>query len=101
MNFQSKIGENNPPTTLTNITMEKPKNINELMVDVGAKVSEARIKCGMTQEKLAMKIRSSQPVIARIESGARLPSLNFLFNISKACKVSMDWFFVEDGTLDE
>ena len=39
---------------------------------MAAKLIEARRKAGMTQAEVAMKMRVSQPVVARIESGQNI-----------------------------
>ncbi|MGH7793612.1 MAG: helix-turn-helix domain-containing protein [Candidatus Binatia bacterium] len=51
-------------------------------------VRDARSKEGLTQAQLAEKARSSQVVIARLESGTdgRVPSLDLLERIASALK---------------
>lgn len=51
---------------------------------IGCEIELARIKSGFTQIVLAQKIDSRQPVIARIESGSVLPSLDFLQRLAIA-----------------
>lgn len=57
---------------------------NEFYSDVSNLITEARIHAGLTQEKLAQKLKTKQSSIARIERGTSLPSLSFLFKIAKA-----------------
>jgi ribosome-binding protein aMBF1 (putative translation factor) len=57
---------------------------NEFYSDVSNLIAEARIHAGLTQEKLAKKLKTKQSSIARIERGTSLPSLSFLFKIAKA-----------------
>ena len=45
---------------------------------------DARIKRGLTQEKLAKKMGTKQSAIARIESGNANPSLAFLEKVASA-----------------
>lgn len=52
--------------------------------DVCHLISEARLRAGLTQDELAKLINTKQPSIARIESGASLPSLGFLKKIAVA-----------------
>lgn len=47
-------------------------------------VSEARLKRGLTQEKLAKLVGTQQPSIARVENGSITPSLDFLKKIALA-----------------
>jgi transcriptional regulator with XRE-family HTH domain len=51
---------------------------------VGLVLEEARIKKGFTQKQLAEMIGTQQPSIARVESGAQIPSLPFLGKIAEA-----------------
>jgi ribosome-binding protein aMBF1 (putative translation factor) len=55
--------------------------------DLAAAVQAARKRAGLTQKALAEKVRTSQSVIARLESGTdqRMPSLPLLAKIAKAC----------------
>jgi transcriptional regulator with XRE-family HTH domain len=64
--------------------MEKSKNLKELGVDVGVAIFAARTKSGLTQEKLADKMKTSQSALSAIENGSRLPSWTMLLRISKA-----------------
>jgi ribosome-binding protein aMBF1 (putative translation factor) len=47
-------------------------------------IIEARIKKGITQEKLAKKMRTKQSVISRLESGRANPSFLFLKKLAEA-----------------
>lgn len=44
----------------------------------------ARVRAGLTQAELADKMGTTQSVIARLESGARLPSVKTLLRFAKA-----------------
>ncbi len=55
----------------------------QLQVEIGLVVKKARIQCGITQVELAKRIGSNQPVLARIESGRALPSLDYMLNIAQ------------------
>jgi len=47
-------------------------------------ILEARVKRGMTQEKLAQKIGTKQSAIARLESENANPSIGFLQKLAEA-----------------
>lgn len=51
---------------------------------VGYLILKARAAAGLSQAQLARKIGSSQPMIARWESGAQLPSVSSLMRIADA-----------------
>lgn len=57
---------------------------------------EARINGVLTQEKLAKKIGTQQPSVARVESANYIPNLRFLDKIAKACKGHIEIKFVSD-----
>lgn len=64
--------------------LKKQKKYEEFAFDVSCWVQEARVYAGMTQKKLAKKIGTKQPSIARAERGSTLPSLSMLYRISVA-----------------
>lgn len=80
--------------TLTEVITEQCKNKKfeelfqrELLINEIAKVVVAmRKKSRLTQKKLAEKAGTTQPVIARLESGTdkRIPSLNLLVRLAVA-----------------
>jgi transcriptional regulator with XRE-family HTH domain len=51
---------------------------------VGYLILKARAHAGLTQEGLARRIGTSQPTIARWESGAQVPSVRSLTKIADA-----------------
>jgi ribosome-binding protein aMBF1 (putative translation factor) len=51
---------------------------NELEYLVARSMVEARINKGLTQSALAVKMKTKQSVISRLESGQSLPSLSML-----------------------
>lgn len=51
---------------------------------VGYLVFQARAVAGLTQAELASRIGSSQPTIARWESGRQLPSVRSLLRLAEA-----------------
>ena len=52
--------------------------------EIGARVREARERLALTQAKLAVRIGSTQPAIARLEAGAVTPNLDTLRRIAEA-----------------
>ncbi len=60
-------------------------NKYDLAFEISQSVLDLRVRHGLTQAKLARKIGTHQPAIARIENGNRLPALSFLEKIAKAC----------------
>ena len=44
----------------------------------------ARVRAGLTQAELAERMGTTQSVVARLESGARLPSVKTLLRFAKA-----------------
>jgi len=59
--------------------------------EIARLVRDARLKAGLTQAQLARKARSSQVVIARLESGSdgRIPSLDLFERIANALKAKL------------
>lgn len=56
--------------------------------EVAKEVIKLRLKAGMTQKELAKKAKTSQPAIARLESGSyRNVSMNFLRKVGYALNV--------------
>ena len=58
-------------------------------------IIEARIKSGLSQKELAEKMNTTQPFIARMESGRQLPSAASLLKLAKATGLKLRISFVE------
>ena len=56
---------------------------------LGNKVKEARKQRGLTQEGLAELIDKTVETISNIERGVKAPSLDTIYDISKALKVKL------------
>ncbi len=73
----------------------KDKVIKAAYKDLGPEFSlvemiiEKRLKQGLTQEQLAKKIGSKQPVISRLEQGTYNPSLKFLSRVAAALEAKL------------
>jgi len=61
----------------------------DLAFQIGLEVEVARAKKGMTQQELAERLGTKQPSIARIESGAALPSVRTLERIARALDLDL------------
>ena len=59
--------------------------------ECGKRIQQLRKERGLTQEQLAEKLNVSQNTIAKIESGLRRPSIDFLLEISEFFKVSTNY----------
>jgi len=59
--------------------------------EIARLVRDARLKAGLTQAELAHRAKTSQTVIARLESGLdqRIPSLDLLERIASALKAKL------------
>jgi DNA-binding XRE family transcriptional regulator len=59
---------------------------SQIISNISQRIYEMRIKSGLSQKELAEKANTTQPVIARLESGKdnRVPSLNLLDKIAHA-----------------
>jgi ribosome-binding protein aMBF1 (putative translation factor) len=63
--------------------------------EIAEAVKTARLKANLTQAELAKKIKTTQSVIARLESGSdkREPSLGLLARVAAACGASFEFGF--------
>jgi transcriptional regulator with XRE-family HTH domain len=69
---------------LKNPDFKKEYERYDLAFEIGQMVLEARLFKGITQQKLAEKLGTKQPSVARLENGQRLPSLSFLEKVANA-----------------
>ena len=77
-------------------TMKKAMLADQKVRDVYAALDEefnlareliaARVRAGLTQAELAQRMGTTQSAIARLESGARLPSVKTLLRFAKATR---------------
>ena len=67
---------------MKNPTFRKEWDKTQKEFDLACQIIELRLKSGMTQKELAQKAKTSQPAIARLESGSyRNLTLDFLRKI--------------------
>jgi len=55
---------------------------------------EARIKAGLSQKEVSLRMKTTQPAIARMESGRQLPSIASLLKFAKATGTKLKIEFV-------
>ena len=60
---------------------------------IGARVAEYRRAAGLTQEKLAEKVRVTPGTISRLERGVSAPSLKTLAQIAEVLQVALPELF--------
>ena len=67
----------------------------QLINAIAKMIFEVRKATGMTQAELARKVKTTQPVIARLESGrdTRIPSLELLMRIASATGAKLNLKF--------
>jgi len=56
---------------------------------------EARARAGLSQKELARRMRTTQPAIARMESGRQLPSSATLLRLAEATGTKLRISFVD------
>jgi predicted transcriptional regulator len=64
----------------------------QIINSIAKMIHDIRKSTGMTQSQLAKKVQTTQPVIARLESGrdSRIPSLDLLMRIADAAGAKLD-----------
>lgn len=62
---------------------------------LAAAIIEVRIKAKLSQKQIARRMRTTQPVIARMESGRQPPSTATLLKFAKATGTRLQIRFVE------
>lgn len=61
----------------------------ELEYQIAYAVIEARLKKGLTQKALAMRMKTKQSVISRVENARTVPSLSFLKRLAQVLNASL------------
>ena len=54
--------------------------------DLARELIAARVRAGLTQVEVAARMGTTQSVVARLESGAQMPSVNTLLKFAKATR---------------
>lgn len=60
-----------------------------IAIRIGGAITEARLRAGLSQSKLAQMIGTKQPSLARAENGDIIPGIEFLYKIAKALKIEL------------
>jgi transcriptional regulator with XRE-family HTH domain len=81
--------------------------VYDAFVDAGQILREARLRAGLTQRRLAELAGTSQPTVARVESGEIRPTFDRLLHLVRACGLDLEvrvvpldedaWTLVERG----
>ena len=85
---------------LRNEEFKKEYSKYDLAFEIAEMVTDARIKLGITQGRLADLVGTKQPSIARLENGDSLPSLSFLEKIARKMGtylIAPKFAFLEDS----
>ena len=62
-------------------------------IEIGAKIKQLRLSCGMTQEQLGTELSVSPQAVSKWESGTTMPDIQLLPEISVLFGVSIDELF--------
>ena len=65
--------------------------MEKVLREIGERVKQARLACGLSQADLAEKLNVSVAYLSKIENGKKVMSITVLIKISDALKVSTDW----------
>ena len=63
---------------------------NELKMEIGNRIREARVARGLTQNQFAEKSNISSSYLSGIENGNREPKMHILYSICKGNDISAD-----------
>ncbi len=66
-------------------------------MNIGNRLLQLRIRCQLSQKKLAIKTGLTQQVISAYENGSRTPGLENLKKISDATGGSLNWLVAGSG----
>ncbi len=65
-------------------------------IAIGRRIKIARIKAGMSQQRLADLAKLSLPYLSNIENGHKSPSLPMLVSLANALSISVDHFLCDN-----
>ncbi|NJH80704.1 XRE family transcriptional regulator [Staphylococcus hyicus] len=60
------------------------------MIQIHKTIKRERLRCGMTQERLANCLNTSKTTISKWENGALFPDITLLPRLSKIFNISID-----------
>jgi len=62
-----------------------------VIAEMGKRVRSARERAGLTQSALAKRLKVTQAMVSRAESGTARISAAYIGRVLKACKLPVDW----------
>jgi ribosome-binding protein aMBF1 (putative translation factor) len=68
-----------------------PDGADWARAELGRTLRRAREEAGLSQAQLATKLRKSQTLVSRAESGELSVSDRYVASVIKACKLPKDW----------
>ena len=74
---------------MKNSAFRKAYKESKLEYQIARVLIKARLEQGLTQEKLAKRLKTKQSVISRVENAKTTPSFSFLKRLAKALNASL------------
>lgn len=74
---------------LSDPKVKKAWEESRLEYEIANSLIKARIEKGLTQEKLARKLKTKQSVVSRLENARTVPSLSFLKRLATVLDVPL------------
>lgn len=69
--------------------------------NLGNRIREERLRCRLTQERLAERVGCNESYIGQIERGTKNPSLETVVGIANALNVSVDYLLAENVNISQ
>lgn len=63
---------------------------------IGARIKEARLNAGLTQEELAKELEITKGAVANYETGVSSPKMNILYKIFDVLDVNANYLFQDE-----
>ena len=76
------------------------KNKSSMDFRIGQRIRHARIDASITQQELGDLLGRSSQQVHKYEQGTNRVSAGTLFTIAQALGRSMDWFFLDERSID-
>lgn len=64
------------------------------MVQIGQRIKELRIECGLTQKELANKIGAAQNTISQYENGTAKASIEIIVRLAEVLNTTTDYLLL-------
>jgi transcriptional regulator with XRE-family HTH domain len=78
----------------------KPIDVSERLA-IARRLKQARVKAGVSQEKVARMMNLHRPTISALEAGARRLAAEEIVPITRLLGVSVAWLLEEEAELTE